>query len=235
MYPAASLPDTLKTGQPFMTMLHQAVLFDLDGTLLDTLEDLADATNAALAVMGLPPHPLQAYKHFVGDGMENLVRRAMRQERPDAASLARGIELTRREYAGRWAEKTRPYPGIPELLDGLSRRGIPMAVLSNKPDEFTRLCVTRFLAGWHFQAVQGAVPDLPRKPDPGGARAIAAEIGVAPGNVLYLGDTNTDMQTAVAAGMFPVGALWGFRTADELLAAGAAVLANSPTDVLNWV
>ncbi|MGO9113644.1 MAG: HAD family hydrolase [Thermoguttaceae bacterium] len=216
-------------------MPYHTVLFDLDGTLLDTLEDLADSTNAALADLGVHGHPVEAYKQFVGDGLENLVRRAMGQEEPDEAMLARGIELTRREYARRWADKTRPYPGIPELLDGLSRRGIPMAVLSNKPDEFTRLCVSRLLAGWHFRAVQGATPELPRKPDPRGARAIAAQIGVAPGEVLYLGDTNTDMQTAVAAGMFPVGALWGFRTADELLATGAAALVERPTDVLDWV
>jgi len=224
-----------KVTLPMMNMPYKAVLFDLDGTLLDTLEDLADATNAALAELGLPGHPLEAYKQFVGDGLENLVRRAMRQEPIDEERLARGIELTRREYAGRWAEKTRPYPGIPELLDELRRRGIPMAVLSNKPDEFTRLCVTRLLSNWRFAAVQGATPELPRKPDPRGARAIAAQLGMTPGEVLYLGDTNTDMRTAVAAGMFPVGALWGFRTAEELLATGAAALVKTPTEVLGWV
>ena len=216
-------------------MTYKAVLFDLDGTLLDTLADLADATNAALAELGLPGHPLEAYKRFVGDGLENLVRHVMPQERLDEVSLARGIELTRHEYAGRWAEKTRPYPGIPDLLDALSRRGIPMAVFSNKPDEFTRLCVARLLSGWHFSAVQGATPDLPLKPDPRGACAIADRLGIAPGEVLYLGDTNTDMQTAVAAGMFPVGALWGFREADELLAASAAALVKTPAGVLCWV
>ena len=213
----------------------KAVLFDLDGTLLDTLEDLADSTNAALAQLSLPGHPLESYKLFVGDGLENLVRRAIGQEPPDEAMLARGIELARREYAARWAEKTRPYPGIPELLDDLARRGVPMAVLSNKPDEFTQLCVARLLSGWRFQAVQGATPDLPRKPDPRGARAIAERLGIAPANVLYLGDTNTDVWTAIAAGMFPVGALWGFRTAEELLAAGAAALARSPADIMGWV
>jgi phosphoglycolate phosphatase len=110
-----------------------------------------------------------------------------------------------------------------------------MAVFSNKPDDFTRLCVARLLGGWHFQAVQGATPALPRKPDPQGALAIAARMGIAPAKVLYLGDTNTDMQTAVAAGMFPVGALWGFRTAGELLATGAAALAKTPTEVLDWL
>ncbi len=154
---------------------------------------------------------------------------------PECLVKKRGVELARREYAGRWAEKTRPYPGIPDLLDGLSHRKIPMTVFSNKPDEFTRLCVTRLLSGWHFAAIQGATSTLPRKPDPRGALAIAAPLGIAPGDFLYLGDTNTDMQTAVAAGMFPVGALWGFRTAEELLATGAARLAETPTDVLVWV
>ena len=191
--------------------IRRAVLFDLDGTLLDTLDDLADATNAALAELGLPQHPTGAYKYFVGDGFEQLVRRAIGEEHLTEALLARGIELARCEYARCWAEKTQPYPGIPELLDELGRRGIPMAVLSNKPHEFTRLCVTRLLSHWRFQVIQGAVPDLARKPDPGGALAIAAGMGLAPGEVLYLGDTNTDMQTAAAAKMFAVGALWGFR------------------------
>lgn len=213
----------------------KAVLFDLDGTLLDTLDDLADSTNAALAELGLPGHPVEAYKQFVGDGLENLVRRAMRQESLDKTLLVRGIELARHEYAGRWAVKTRPYAGIPDLLTGLSRRGIPMAVFSNKPDEFTQSCIARLLPDWQFQAVQGANAELPRKPDPRGALAIAARMGIAPSQVLYLGDTNTDMQTAVAAGMFAVGALWGFRTAEELLATGAAVLAKTPTEVLGWV
>ena len=216
-------------------MLYKAVLFDLDGTLLNTLEDLADATNAALAQLGLPGHPLDAYKLLVGDGLENLIRRAIGQEPLDQRLLARGIELARHEYANRWAEKTRPYPGIPDLLTELSRRGIPMAVFSNKPDEFTQLCIARLLPQWHFHAVQGATPAVPRKPDPRGALAIAARMGIAPAEVLYLGDTNTDMQTAVAAGMFPVGALWGFRTAEELLATGAAVLVKTPLEVLGWV
>jgi len=213
---------------------RRAILFDLDGTLLDTLEDLADSTNAALAELGFPEHPVEAYKQFVGDGIENLVRRAMPQERPSEGLLARGIELSRRQYAERWANKTRPYPGIPEFLDTLKHRHIAMAVLSNKPHEFTQLCVTRLLPNWQFEAIQGATPELPRKPDPGGALAIAAKMGVAPAEVLYLGDTNTDMQTAVRAGMFPVGALWGFRTAEELSAAGAAALARAPMDALAW-
>ena len=213
-------------------MRYKAIVFDLDGTLLDTLEDLADSANAALAAMNLPQHPVEAYRYFVGDGLENLVRRTMGPRANDPSEVARGIGLSRQEYARRWADKSKPYPGIPELLDQLTSRGIPMAVFSNKPDEFTQLCVTRLLPSWRFAAVRGATAEFPRKPDPSGAIAIAAKLSVAPADVLYLGDTNTDMRTAVAAGMYPVGALWGFRTADELRDAGAAVLVKSPMDVL---
>jgi phosphoglycolate phosphatase len=214
-------------------MPYKAILFDLDGTLLDTLADLADSTNAALAAMKLPQHPLEAYKRFVGDGLENLVRRTMGQRASDPAALARGIELARQEYSRRWADKSRPYPGIPELLDRLTELAVPMAVFSNKPDEFTQLCVTRLLSAWRFQVIQGALSDVPKKPDPAGALAIAAKLGVLPRQMLYLGDTNTDMRTAAAAGMYPVGALWGFRTAEELLDAGAEVLVKAPMDVLD--
>jgi phosphoglycolate phosphatase len=213
-------------------MNYSAVLFDLDGTLLDTLDDLADSTNAALGQLGLPGHPAASFRYFVGDGVENLVRRALPADRADPATIARCAALVREEYGRRWADKTRPYEGIAELLSALAARGTPMAVLSNKPDEFTRLCVERLLGRWRFAVVIGARPDVPRKPDPGGALQIAAQLGLAPGQIAYLGDTNTDMRTAVAAGMFPVGALWGFRTADELTASGARVLIQKPLDLM---
>ncbi len=216
-------------------MTFRAVLFDLDGTLLDTLDDLADSANAALRRLGLPEHPVEPFKRFIGDGVEALARRAIPPERCDAETLARCAELVREEYGRRWDAKTRPYPGIPELLDALSARGLGMAVLSNKPHEFTRLCVERLLPRWRFAAVVGAGGSLPRKPDPTGAQHIAATLAVEPAEILYLGDTNTDMQTAVAAGMYPVGALWGFRTADELLESGARALVERPMDVLALV
>jgi phosphoglycolate phosphatase len=216
-------------------MRFHAVLFDLDGTLLDTLEDLADSTNAALRAQGFPEHPPAAYRYFIGDGVENLVRRALPPERLEAATLARSAELMRREYSGRWADKTRPYPAVPELLDALTARGLPMAVLSNKPDDFTRLCVQRLLPRWRFEVVIGAGVGMPRKPDPAAALRIAARLNLPPARIVYLGDTNTDMQTAVAAGMYAVGALWGFRTASELTASGAQVLLEKPTDLLRVI
>jgi phosphoglycolate phosphatase len=213
-------------------MSFHAVLFDLDGTLLDTLDDLADSANLALRQLGLPEHGAESYKRFIGDGIDNLVRRAVPEDRRDAATLAECVNLTRGNYAIRWAEKTRPYDGIPELLDSLTTRGIPMAVFSNKPDEFTQLCVERLLAAWHFEVVMGSSPALPKKPDPAGACWIAERFQVEPAEFVYLGDTDTDMQTAVAAGMYPVGALWGFRTAEELSGCGARALIHRPAELL---
>jgi phosphoglycolate phosphatase len=213
-------------------MNFHAVLFDLDGTLLNTLDDLADSTNFALRQLGLPEHPVESYKRFVGAGIDNLICQAVPADRCDSATLAECVRLTREQYAARWAEKTRPYDGVPDLLNALTMRGIRMAVFSNKPDEFTQPCVERLLAGWHFEVVLGAGPTLPKKPDPTGACLIAQRLQVEPAEVVYLGDTGTDMQTAVAARMFPVGALWGFRTADELLAHGARMLIEKPLDLL---
>jgi len=213
-------------------MKYRAVLFDLDGTLLDTLDDLADSMNAALGRLGFPSHEVVAYKYFVGDGIINMARRALPEEHRDEVTVARCARLLREEYAKRWADKARPYDGIPELLDALSERGIRMAVLSNKPDDFTRICVSRLLSGWRFEAVVGVSDSVPPKPDPKGALEVAARLHIPPGGFLYLGDTNTDVKTAVAAGMYPVGALWGFRTADELLANGARVLIEKPGDLL---
>jgi phosphoglycolate phosphatase len=211
----------------------QAVLFDLDGTLLDTLDDLADSTNLALRRLGFPEHPAEAYKRFVGDGIDNLIRLATPEDRRDAATLAECGRLVRENYSARWAEISRPYAGVPDLLDALTTRGMRMAIFSNKPDEFTQLCVERLLAGWHFEIVVGARPGLPRKPDPAGACLIAQHLQLEPAEIVYLGDTGTDMRTAAAAGMLPVGALWGFRTAEELLAHGAKMLVEKPLDLLH--
>jgi len=213
-------------------MSYKAVLFDLDGTLLDTLEDLADATNEVMATLGFPTHPIDAFRYFVGDGMKNLLLRCLPEARRDEATLAQAIGMFREAYGRNWADKTRPYDGVPELLDALTGRGVPMAVLSNKPHEFTKLCVARLLPRWAFAAVQGVSETNPPKPDPGGARAITEHLGVAPAEFLYVGDTNTDMKTAAAAGMFAVGVTWGFRPPEELLANGARALIDTPSELL---
>ena len=213
-------------------MKYRAVLFDLDGTLLDTIEDLTDSMNAALGQLGCSARTVAECKRFVGDGIRTYAFRALPEGRRDEATIGRCIELVRADYARRWNVKTRPYDGIGELLEALAERGIPMSVLSNKPDDFTKLMVQGMLGRWDFAAVRGVGPDGVKKPDPAAALAIADHVGVAPAEFLYLGDTNTDMKTAVAAGMLPVGATWGFRSAAELTDSGAEVLIAHPTDLL---
>lgn len=212
---------------------YSAVLFDLDGTLLDTLDDLTESANQVLAELGAPAHPRDAYRHFVGDGVEMLGRRALPASIRDDSYVARFVARMREVYAPRETLKTLPYPGIPELLDGLRERSITMCVLSNKPDSATNSIVGKLLGAWPFACVHGQRPTIARKPDPAGATAIAAELGIAPESFLYLGDTSTDMQTARSAGMFAVGALWGFRDERELREHGAQAIVRAPREVLD--
>lgn len=214
-----------------MTHHKDVVLFDLDGTLVDSLTDLADSMNRVLTRQGLPPHPVQAYRYFVGDGIVNLVQRALPAKARQQDFIEECARKMRQEYASHWGDTTRPYPGIAELLDALTNRGIALAILSNKPDELTQEVVRTLLPGWHFTAVAGARETIPRKPDPAGALRIASLLHREPKDFLYLGDTNTDMQTARAAQMFAVGALWGFRTAAELQENGAQALLSVPLEL----
>ena len=214
-------------------MNFKGILFDLDGTLIDSLADLADAVNATLRTHGLPEHGYDAYRYFIGEGVELLIHRALPAERRDDKSLLQACLTTMRaEYGRGWNRKTKPYPGVPELLDALSAQGVKMAILSNKPDPFTQECVRHFLSRWSFEIVAGAKPDVPRKPDPQAAVAIAEQLHILPQDWCYLGDSAIDMQTARAAGMYPVGALWGFRTREELLEHGARKLVSHPAEIL---
>lgn len=212
----------------------EAIIFDLDGTLLDTLADLANSMNAALVRLGFPTHSIQAYRYFVGDGVRNEVIRVLPTSHRDEQTISKCIDIGTDIYARRWAENTKPYPGIPKMLSALQDRDIPMAILSNKPHDFTILNIEKLLPHWSFKVVKGAGPSTPIKPNPTGALQIADQFQIHPHRFLYLGDTNTDMQTADAAGMFALGALWGFRSADELLENGAKALAKTPHDVLNF-
>ena len=210
----------------------KAVLFDLDGTLLDTLTDLADSMNVVLSGFGFSMHSREAYRYFVGDGMEMLAHRVLPEEQRTPSMIQRCAEAMRVRYQEHWADSSAPYQGVPELLDALIRRDLCLNILSNKPDDFTRLMVNHFLPDWRWNQVRGARPEMPRKPDPVGALAVAEQLNFAPHQFLYLGDTNTDMRTATAAGMYPVGALWGFRTRQELDESGAKTVLHHPLDLL---
>ncbi|NLO25389.1 MAG: HAD family hydrolase [Clostridiales bacterium] len=214
-------------------MRFKGVILDMDGTLLDTLGDLANSMNIVLERFGYPIHPVEAYRYFVGEGMEMLVRRALPVGSDNGETVKACMAAMNSEYGLRWAESSRLYPGIRELLDYLESHNIPKAVLSNKPHDFTRAMAEAFLYEWDFFQVRGESPLTPRKPNPAAALEIASGMGLKPEKIIYLGDSSIDMQTAVRAGMYPVGALWGFRTEEELRLNGARSLVEKPEDVIS--
>jgi len=213
---------------------HTAVIFDMDGTLLDTLEDLGNCMNRVLEQAGYPTHPIEAYKYFVGDGMANLVKRVLPESRRQESTIERLQAEMAAEYGNHWADKTDLYPGIGVLLDELVRRKVRRAILSNKPHEFTTLMADRYFSDWRFDPVFGARDGVPSKPDPTAALEICRRWELDPEEVLYAGDTNTDMQTARRGGMFALGVLWGFRTKRELLENGAQSLIATPGQMLKF-
>lgn len=216
-------------------MKRKAVLFDLDGTLLDTIEDLTDSMNAALCELDAPQRTSDECKLLVGDGRDAFASRALPPDRRDQATVERCVELMTAYYWRNWAAKTGPYDGIEQLLGSLPDAGLEMVVLSNKYDESVKTLVSHFFDGVDFKIVRGARHDVPRKPDPTAALAIAEQLGLQPADFLYLGDTDTDMQTARAAGMYAVGVLWGFRPAEELTANGAHALIAHPMELMELI
>ncbi|MEW5740588.1 MAG: HAD family hydrolase [Myxococcota bacterium] len=219
-----------------------ALIFDLDGTLADSLADIGGAMDALLAKYGLPPQALDAYRQFVGEGAEHLVRRAFLAatgrdwKRQDTAGfpapLAVLTEGYRTEYARLEHQASRLYPGVEAMLDGVVARGKKMAVLSNKRDDFTKHLVQHRFSRWPFVAVRGEQEGVPRKPDPTAALELALALNVLPERIGFVGDTPIDVATAKNAGMVPLSALWGFRSREELEAAGARLFLARPEELL---
>jgi phosphoglycolate phosphatase len=206
------------------------VIFDLDGTLADSIRDLAEAMNQALGDFGLPIHSVDAYKTFVGEGVDVMVRRAASTNA--SVPWHELIDRYREHYAANDHRFSAPYPGIPELLDGLTEAGIKLAVLSNKRDDFTRALIDKRFSRWKFVDVRGEREGVPRKPDPTAALELALALNLTPANIAFVGDTAVDINTARNAGMRSVGCLWGFRGKSELVHAGARHLLVRPTDLL---
>ncbi len=211
-------------------MQAKAVFFDLDGTLLDSLEDLADTTNTALEAHGFPARPVGEYRYFVGDGIRNMLRRAA-PPGTDESAIDRLVARARQEYGLHWARKTALYDGIGPMLARLRRKNVPLAVLSNKPHDFCLAMTAHFFPDAPFAVVAGSPPDGRAKPEPEMALRLARTMNLDPAEVLFMGDTRTDMDTAVNAGMVPVGVLWGFRPESELRAHGAQALLRNPSDL----
>jgi phosphoglycolate phosphatase len=220
-------------GANMSTERFRAVLFDMDGTLLYTLDDIALAGNRALAAQGFPKHPVADYRMFIGSGARNLIIRALPESvRNDVGMVDTCLKHFLEDYGLNWNVRTRPYPGMDLLLDGLTARKKAMAILTNKPHEAALKCAGELLGRWTFAEVLGQRPGRPIKPDPAGALEIAGNMGISPSEILYLGDSAVDMHTAVAAGMLPVGVLWGYRDREELVSAGARAVIARPEDLL---
>ena len=207
----------------------KAVLFDLDGTLINSLPDISRSMNQALRMHGLPTHPLDAYRYFVGDGAVNLTRRAIG---PEHQALADAVLCDYSAiYAAHCNDTSHVYAGIPQMLDALRAAGLRMAVLSNKDDGDVVNVIRHYFGANHpFEVLHGRRPGVPIKPDPTAALQIAAEMGLTADEFWYLGDTPTDLNACKNAGMHFIAVGWGFRPESELRAAGAERYAPTPAD-----
>ena len=204
----------------------RVVLFDLDGTLIDSLADLGQAVNRALAELGHPGHPKEDYRQFIGEGARQLVARALPESvRGDEALVDRALDLYHKHYHDCWHDQTTVYPGIDALLEALHHSGTRLGVISNKPHAFTTLCVEHYFPAAGFDVVFGQREGVSRKPDPAAAIEAARKFGAEPAQCAYVGDAGVDMAFAKAAGMTAIGVEWGFRDRAELLAHGAEHLA----------
>ncbi|NOX99768.1 MAG: HAD family hydrolase [Verrucomicrobia bacterium] len=213
--------------------MKRAVLFDLDGTLLDTLDDLADSGNAVLAAHGFEPHKVEAYRTFIGDGMSKLVERIFPPGVvTDPGVLQQRLQEYKEAYQARWRNKSKVYEGIPELLAKLAERGVKTGVLTNKAHDFALKCVGEYFGEHPWDVVLGQREGVPRKPDAAGANDALEAMGVKAEEALFVGDSSVDMQTAVNAGIRAVGVSWGFRGREELIANGASVVIDAPGELM---
>lgn len=212
----------------------KAIVFDLDGTLLDTVGDIAAALNRALAACGLPTHEQKTVESFLGGGIRDAVMKAT----PEGTSeevIARVLELYRDDYIAHCTEKTVLYDGVREMVDCLAAQGFDMAVLSNKTEATAQKIVAHFFPNGEFTAVFGRVADRPLKPHIDAAKPVLEVLGLQPQEIAYVGDSNTDILFAKAVGMVPVATPWGYRSREELVEAGAELIAENPMELLDLI
>ena len=211
--------------------MYTTVIFDLDGTLLNTLDDLADAGNRLCAALGWPTHPVQGYRYLVGNGIPKLIERLAPPECRAPAVLADALARFEADYGAHLRDKTAPYPGVPQALARLRAAGVQLAVFSNKADALAKQVVADYFGADLFAAVRGQLPGVPVKPAPQGTCALLAALGADAARTLYVGDSNVDVQTARNAGLPCCGVLWGFRTKEELQSEGARYLAATAEEL----
>jgi len=214
---------------------YQGIIFDLDGTLLDTIEDLSDSLNYALSSFGYPGHSCSTYKKMIGEGVHNLIECSLPKGNYDSTVFANVLKLFLKTYKENYMKKTKPYDGICEMLSSLSKMGIKIGVNSNKRADYTNSLVEKYFADIPFIEVFGEREGIPKKPDPVAALEIAGLMELPPERVLYVGDSKTDIQTGFNAGMDTVGVLWGFRDFEELTTEGAAYIIEKPNEILTKI
>ena len=217
-------------------MQYKAAIFDLDGTLIDSLADLADSANAMLASYGFPTHDVDAYRYFVGNGSRKLMERCLPEAKANnPAFVDEALKRYTAIYAEHTQNKTCLYDGIMMMLNELKALNIPMGICTNKHQSAADTIVKDMFPAGLFNSVMGDQVGLPRKPNPQKVLMMAKDYGVKPQEVAYFGDTSVDMETAVNAGFLPIGVLWGFRPQAELVAAGAKILLSHPQELFEKV
>ena len=208
----------------------KAVLFDLDGTLLDTIPDIAAGLNGGLAACGLPIHPPRDCEAFIGGGIREAVTKAAPAGTPEEV-LQKVLDRYHDIYVDHCTDATRPYPGVEDMLHALSHQGLILGVLSNKTEATAQKIIAHFFPNVPFRCVFGRAEGRPLKPHTGAAAPALAALGLPPAEIAYVGDSGTDMTFAKAAGMLAVAAPWGYRSREELAACGADLLPDSPTQL----
>lgn len=212
--------------------MFKLCVFDLDGTLINSIADLGVSTNWALNKYGFPTYEIDKYRYMVGDGVPVLIKRALKDAYSESA-FAKVLESFNFYYNGHFADNTRPYDGIEKMLNALLSAGIKIAVLSNKPDNFVKLIIEKLFPQTSFDFVMGKTDSFPKKPEPDALLHIIEHMGVQKAETLYIGDSNVDIHTAKNAGVKSAGVLWGFRDREELETAGADIIAADPAGLLS--
>jgi len=211
-----------------------AILFDMDGTLLDTQQAFGDSMNDFLRAEGFPVFSMEAYRRLLGDTLVNILRAVLPEHKRTDDMIEKGMRIFQQKYRLSCENGARPYDGVKEMLRSLQAAGIKLTILSNSLDNFVKFLVNRFFPEIAFSAVLGIRPGLPKKPDPYGALEIADLLAIDPGRFLCVGDSETDIETALAAGMTPISVSWGYRSVEELKQNGAGIIIDSPDELLDY-
>lgn len=213
--------------------MFKGVIFDLDGTLLNTLHDLSDSVNIALAAKGYPQHEYETYKKKIGKGMRSLIKVSLPANAREEEEISDVVKIFSEAYAKNYMNKTAPYEHITEILQALNEKGIKIGVNTNKKMEYAKNLIGKFFPDIPFFGVLGEQEGIPNKPNPTSALKIAEMMELRPEEIIYFGDSGIDIQTGKNAGMAAAGVLWGFRDKDEFIENGADHIIKEPKEILD--